>query len=174
MLKLLWKLCLLKANVEEIPHSIPLLLGIICINFSTLFFVISLASASLLVGAWKAFALEALIAIFSYLVLYSRSFEERFVQVLSSLLGTTTFIMAMVAFPYIFIFYFLILSPIPSLHYIGLILSTILLFVGSAWLFVIFTRIYERALEISLNASLFITLILFAFMSLIISLLSFL
>src|SRR5437879_5116647 len=106
MFRLIWNLCLLRARPDAVPYSIPLLMGVIVIHFSTTFFIISIASTSLWTGTWKTLLFEVCVGVCTAVLLRlhgmaGRLFKIRLTQTLISLFGTNTVILALTAVPYI-------------------------------------------------------------------------
>lgn len=171
MVGYIWKLCTFKAFPEEMPFSIPLFLAIICINFSILFFIISITTGSILVGIWKTLLLQAVIAAFTLLILHLRGYIERSLQVLSGLYASQSLILGVCLIPYL-----ILITLLPDVgsnfyYFLGLTVSVVLLIIASIWLFMAYASIFESALEFGLNASLLISIILFSVCALIFGLL---
>jgi hypothetical protein len=163
----MWQISILKAKPEKMPYSLPLLLGMFCINFSILFYIVALASGSLAIGLWKTLLALSLITLFTALSLQLRRLPERFVQALSSLLAAQSVILVTCVTPYILILSFLSAINSNVIYIIGLSICSALLIAASVWLFTIYSVIYRSALELSINASYFLTVLFVALVLLI-------
>jgi hypothetical protein len=142
------------------PYSIALLLGIAVTNFSVMFLLISIGTASLM-SAWvKSIILIGLITLYSSIILKHHHLDRHFVTTLSALLASQSLVVTLFGLPYILVYLFLLDTGSNFVYYFGLTLDWILLLLGSTWLFAIFSRIYQEALAVSLNKALFATLIL--------------
>ena len=162
MLKTIWQLSLYKAKPENIPYSVPLLLCTFCINFCILFYIVALASGSLTMALWKTLLSLSMLTLFTALSLQLRRYPERLVQALTGLLAIQSIILSLCALPYILILSFLSETNSNILHVLGLSFCSGLLLIASIWLFSIYSIVYRSALELSINASYFLTLLLFA------------
>lgn len=160
MIKLMWQICILKAKPEKMPYSVPLLLGMFWINFSILFYIVALASGSLAMGLWKTLLALSLMTLFTAVSLQLRRLPERFVQALSAMLATQSVILVLCVVPYILILSFLSEIDSSIIYIMGLSVCSALLIAASIWLFAIYSVIYRSALELSTNASYFLTVLL--------------
>lgn len=161
MFKLVSKICLLHTKPEEIPYSIPLFLGICCVTFSIIFFLIAVASGAIITGVWKAILLMAIIAIYTVAVLYWRKMPERFVQTGTLLYASTAFIFAVCILPYIGFMIFLPEVANNLIYFSALIFCALLLIIASVWLFLMIAIIYRDALELVTVGGFYIAIGLF-------------
>lgn len=159
--KLIARICCFRAAPEDIPYSIPLLLGIAGVNLAMLFFIILLATASAPTALWKSLLLMSLIAGFTYAVTAIQRLPERFVQTLSGLLATKTFIITTLALPSVILSWVLLENPSSLINITGYVICGLLTLTASLWLFFIYSKIFQHSLEITISQSLLVSLLLF-------------
>lgn len=165
MFKLTWNLCVFRAQPRQLPYSVVLLMSAMVVHFSTAFLLISIASTSLWAGTWKTLLLELCLGGFTVAVLRLRGlaghlYRVRFMQTYISLLASNTLILALIAIPYLIISVCMVSSPTEWIYYTGVVINTVLLLLGSTWMFMIYSNIYHHALQISVNQGIIVALIL--------------
>ena len=161
MFQLIWRVCTFQAKLEEVPSSIPLLIGKTIVNLCVLVFIVSMATSSVTTALWRSLLFVGLIAVYSKALLHCYGSSERFVQLLSALLATMAMILVPLAIPYVIIMFLLADVSSNTLYFMGLTASSALLLIASCWLYVVFARIYRHALNISINLALVYSLVLF-------------
>ncbi|MGE3920982.1 MAG: hypothetical protein AB7F64_08675 [Gammaproteobacteria bacterium] len=162
MFKLMWQLSIGQRDADHVPHSLPFLLGTLCINFSVLFYLITIATGSLSLGVWQSVLVISLISAFTIILLRLCHCEKKTTQTLLALLSSQSVILVLCVLPYILILSLISENTAEFLYFFGLGTCGVLLITASIWLFIIYANIYRKAIDVSLNASLFISLALFS------------
>ncbi len=157
LLSLFWRIAIFKAGPQDLPYSVPLCIFLIFCN--TVLAWVHFKQVKLTADpALVALILMGVTAVFTYIVLRVRSASNRFVQVLTALVGLN-FLINLAATPLLIIPMHMSKNQLPQLlHALISFIYLALVLAVNVWVMMINAFIYSQALTVNLLSGLLVAI----------------